>query len=137
VAARHGVGARLARLLVDSVVRLGAQRAPLAGLEVRDRAVGRRPAERTHRVVGLVEQGERDAEGAVRRLGAGHRLEEQVHRRAAAREVERRGGVGEHARLHRVASSRWRSSSSISSSAATVAGASVAGLMPITASPAP
>ena len=34
--ARHGVGARLERLLVDAVMRVGRQRRALAGLEVHD-----------------------------------------------------------------------------------------------------
>src|SRR3712207_7101153 len=47
----------------------------------------------------LVEQVEGDAEAAVGLLGAGDRLEHQVHRRPPLERPERRGHVREHAGL--------------------------------------
>jgi hypothetical protein len=56
VRARHRVGARLQRLLVDAVVGVGRQRAALAGLEVHDVVAHRAALQRQARGMGLAQQ---------------------------------------------------------------------------------
>jgi hypothetical protein len=101
---RHRVGARLQRLLVDRppadpAVRVGRQRRPLAGLEVRDVVAHGAAAQFQGAGPRLREQVEGDAEAPVGRLRAGDRLEHEVHRRALLQRAQRRRHVGEHARL--------------------------------------
>ena len=85
--ARHAVGARLQRQLIDSVMRLGRERAALAGLEVHHLVA--HPGDVAlavmleHPLAALAQHRQRDAEAAVGRLGAGDRLKQQIDRRAA------------------------------------------------------
>ena len=137
--ARHAVGARLERELVDAVMRRR-RGAPLPGLEVHrlvahpgDVAAAVMPSTAAR---GLREEREVDSEARVGRLGAGDRLEDQIDRSALADQIERRGHVREHAGLRRNVELDLISSS-IDNSACAFSGLSVAGLIPITASPAP
>ena len=85
--ARHAVGARLQRQLIDAVMRLGGKRAALAGLEIHH--VVRRPRRRRGGggapapARGPRAASQADAEAAIGGLGAGNRLEQQIDRRAA------------------------------------------------------
>ena len=135
-AARHRVGARLERLLVDAVMRVGGERAALAGLEIHHVVADGAAVKRQRGRVRLAEQREVDAEALVGGLRAGDRLEHQIDRRAWrsdrawwSRAPARRSASGCRAccasrRASRAARARAR-------------GLSVAGLMPMTASPAP
>ena len=99
--ARHGIGARLDGLLVDAVMRIGRQRAALAGLEIHHVVADGAALQRQRRVARLAQQGERDAEAAVRRLGAADRLEHQIDRRAALDRAQAGGDMRQHAGLRR------------------------------------
>ena len=98
VAARHRVGARLAGLLVDAVVRVGRERASLPRFEVHDVLAAPQLARRLAR---LVEHREIHAEGRVGRLRPGDRLKHQVDGRAAAQRLHLRRHVRQHADLRR------------------------------------
>ena len=81
-------------------MRVARQLGALAGLEVPAlRAV--ETAARADGGVGLVEQREVDAEGAIRRGRAGDRLEEQIERRAGLERAHLRRHVREHGDLRR------------------------------------
>ena len=99
--ARDGVGARLDGLLVDAVMRIGRQRAALAGLEIHHVVAERAALQRQRRLARLAQQRQRDAEAGVRRLGAADRLEHQIDRRAALDRAQAGGDVRQHAGLRR------------------------------------
>src|SRR6516164_1221297 len=75
--ARHRVGARLERLLVDAVVRAGGKRAALPGLEVHHVVADGAALERQRGRARLGEQREIDAEAFVRGLAPRDRLEHE------------------------------------------------------------
>ena len=82
--AGDGVGARLHRLLVDTVMRIGGQRRALAGLEIHDVVADRAAFQRQGRVLGLPQDTQVHAEAGIRRFRSGDRLEHQIDRGAAA-----------------------------------------------------
>ena len=88
--ARHRIGARFQRLLIDAVMRIGRQRAALAGLEIHDvvadacrglsdSAASRASSSSARSMPKLVLAASR----------AGDRLEHQIDRRALADQLER------------------------------------------------
>ena len=99
--AGHGVGARLDRLLIDAVMRIGRQRTALAGLEIHHVVADRAALQRQRRVARLAQQRERHAEAGVGRLGAADRLEHEIDRRAALDRAQAGGDVRQHAGLRR------------------------------------
>ena len=99
--AGDGVSPRLAGLLVDAVVGVGRQAAPLAGLKIHHIVAEGTAPEAEGRLAGLLQHGKIDAEAAVGRFGTGHRLEHQIHRRAALNQLQRIGHMGQNAGLGR------------------------------------
>ena len=97
--AGDGVGPRLAGLLVDAVVGVGRQAAPLAGLKIHHIVAEGTAPEAQGRLAGLLQHGKIDAEAAVGRFGSRHRLKHQIHRRAALNQLQRIGDVGQNAGL--------------------------------------
>src|SRR5262249_48758806 len=67
---RHRIGVRLKRLLVDAVMSVGRERAPLAGLEIHHVVADRAAFERKRRLAAFLESGEVDTEALIRGLGA-------------------------------------------------------------------
>ena len=135
--ARHRIGARLQRLLVDAVMRVGRERAALPGLEI-------------HHVVADACRGEATARRRAPRPAARGRRRSSCSRPRCRRSTgtpdrpARRGAMRSSVvvtcastQLCVGMSSLRRNSSSMASSACARSGLSVAGLMPITASPAP
>jgi hypothetical protein len=100
VAPGQAVAAGLDRQLIGAVVGRARQRRALAGLEVHDVGAAR-GALGLHQRPGVVEQRHRHAERAVAGLGAGQRLEHQVHRAAQRQRLHLHGDVGQHAVLGR------------------------------------
>ena len=96
---RHRVGARLQRLLVDTVMRVGGERAALPGLEIHHVVADGAAAKRERGLARLAQQRKLDAEALVGRFGAGDRLEHEIDRRAVADQIERGGDMREHAGL--------------------------------------
>ena len=82
-------------------MRVGGQRAALAGLEIHDVVADGAALERQRRLAAFLEHGEVDAEGAVRRLGSGDRLEHEIDRRAAVDQLDRSRHMRQHAGLRR------------------------------------
>ena len=101
VAPGDRVGPRLHGLLVDAVVRLGREGAALAGFEIHDVVAQDAAVEGARGLVRLVQDGQADAEGAVRRFAARDGLEDEVDRPAPVHDVEQGGDMGEHAGLGR------------------------------------
>nr|GEU28151.1 hypothetical protein [Tanacetum cinerariifolium] len=95
----HRVRARLARLLVHAVVGIGGQGAALPRFKIHDVVADSTAPQRQRGRLRFGQQRQVDAEAGVGGLGAGNRLEHQVHRRAALDGGQRVGDVGEHARL--------------------------------------
>src|SRR5260370_29727130 len=67
---RHGIGARLERLLVAAVMRARRKRAPLPGLEIHDVVADGAALKSERGFARLAQQREIDAEAAVHRLAA-------------------------------------------------------------------
>ena len=67
---RNRIGARLERLLIDAVMRVGGERAALAGLKIHDVVADRPALQPSAAVAAFVQHGEVDAEALVRRFGA-------------------------------------------------------------------
>ena len=136
--ARHGIGARLERLLVDAVVRVGRQRAALAGLEIHDVVAERAAAAATarHRAPRAAARGRRRSCGSPPRCRA---IDWKTRSTGAPRSMrrERGGDMGQHAGLRRDGVALADSRRACVSSAIGGSTLSVAGLMPITASPQP
>ncbi len=84
VVARHRIGAHLAGLLIHAVVRIGRQRAALAGFEIHHVVADIAATQRQARFITFLQQGQVDAEAGIGRLGAGDRPKHQVHRHATA-----------------------------------------------------
>ncbi len=98
-AAGDGVSAGFAGLLIEAVVRVGRERAALAGLKVHDVSAGHASVEGAGGLFGFLEHGEVDAEGGVGGFGAGDGLEDEIDGSAAAEGLDLRGDVGEDAAL--------------------------------------
>ena len=98
---RHRVGARLERLLVDAVMGLRGEGAPLPGLEIHHVVADRAARERQRGGVGFGKEREIDAEALVGGLRAGDRLEHEIDRRIPGDERERGGDMRQHAALRR------------------------------------
>ncbi len=101
VAARDGVGAGLAGLLIDAVMGVGRERAALAGLEIHEVVAEGAALLRQAGLVAFLQRCQVDAEAGVGRLGAGDGLEHQVQRRAAVDRLDGGGDMGEDATLGR------------------------------------
>src|ERR1051325_3481828 len=80
--ARHRVGSRFQRLLVDPLMRLGRKRASLTRLEIHDLVADSATPGRQPRTSSLAEQGKIDAEMAICRFCSGDGLKYQIDRRA-------------------------------------------------------
>ena len=91
--------------------------------------------ERQRRLARLAQQRQIDAEDVVRRLAAGDRLEDQIDRRAALDRGQRRRHMGQHAGLRRELEPLAQRVEKVAVSSMYLSRLSVAGLMPITASP--
>src|SRR5215471_1165549 len=72
--ARHRVSARLAGLLIDSMMRIGRQRGPLSGLEIHDVVADRAAPERPASLMRLAQKCEIHAETAIGGLRSRDRL---------------------------------------------------------------
>jgi hypothetical protein len=99
--ARHGVGARLAGLLVEAMDGVARECAALAGFEIHQVLAQRAAFQREGRVARFAQQRQVDAEAGVRGLGPGNRLEHEVDRRAPLDGGEGVRDVGQHAGLGR------------------------------------
>ena len=111
IATGDRIGARLQCLLVDSMMGIGGEAAALASLEVHDvvttgfariavtRDDNAAALQLTRHPMGLVEQRDGDAEGAVGGLRPADGLEDEVERSADAHRLHLRGDVGEYAAL--------------------------------------
>ena len=133
---RDGVGARLERLLVDAVVRVGRERAALAGLEIHDVVADGAALQRQRGRARFLEQREVDAEARVRLLRAADRLEHEVDGRAGLDRADLGGDVRQHAGLRRDLEAPDQVVERPPQPHDT-GRPSVAGLMPMTASPQP
>ena len=99
VAPRHRIGPGLAGLLVQAVVRVGRQRAALAGFKIHQVGAHRAALQRLGHGMGFVQQCQADAERLVGRFGAGNRLKHQIDRRALLHCLHGVGHMGQHAGL--------------------------------------
>ena len=139
--ASHAVGSGLQRQLIDAVMGLGRQGAALAGLEVHH--VVADPGDVAtamvfqHPLAAFAQECQADAEAGVGGLGAGDRLKQQVHRRAAFQAGQLRGDVGQAAGLRRRAAARRSGGRGRAGSRRRCPPIRSAGLTPITASPQP
>ncbi len=130
------VGARLAGLLVDAVVGVGRQGAPLAGLEVHDVVADAAALERQRRLPRLLEQ--RRVMPKLRLAASVPAIDWNTRSTGAPASMAPRVVVTWARTQDWVGiSKRRRSSSIIASSAQVFSRLSVAGLTPITASPPP
>ena len=134
---RDGVGARLHRLLVDAVMRVGGQRRALAGLEIHDVVAESAALERQRRVSRFFEQPRGRCRSFCSRLRC-RRSDWKTRSTGAPCSMARKVVVTCASTQDCVGiAQRRRISSIIRNRSETVATLSVAGLMPITASPLP
>ena len=92
--ARHGIGAGLAGLLVQPVVRVGGERAALPGFKVHHVVAHGSTPQRERGTARLGQQGQVQAEAAVGGLGTADGLEHQIHRRALLDGLQGVGDMG-------------------------------------------
>ncbi len=98
---RETVSARLARLLIHAVMRVGRKRAALPGFEIHHVIANRAAAQFQRLLARFPDHRDIHAERCIRGFGARDGLKHQIHRSAAPHGVHRCGDMRQHAALRR------------------------------------